>query len=167
MVNLQQKIHGWAIWVCKYRYLWRNLFIQLWHESHLNRAGLGDCLNDEPAESLYHDEKNMPPGAVYGPDFQCSTYFPEHKHCVIDPEKFCEMIYCKPIVGKATSCQSNGYPLADGSKCGENKVYIVNKIDVKLVSLSSQNCPENWQRHKRYFQRYLTNWPRIMSSPHI
>lgn len=103
------------------RCMWLNLLIQLWHESALNRSGLGDCLNDEPQETLYHDENNMPPGAVYDADYQCGSYFANHIKCVIGTGKFCDRLYCKPSVGRATSCRSNGYPPADGTKCGENK----------------------------------------------
>lgn len=79
---------------------------------------LGECLNDEPQESLYKD-RNMLPGTLYDAEYQCNLAFPGSKVCGGDPEKFCAQILCQT---SPTSCMSNGEPFADGTKCGVNKV---------------------------------------------
>lgn len=79
---------------------------------------MGECLNDEPQESLYKDN-GMLPGTMYDAQFQCDNAFPGSTVCKADPEKFCEMLLCKV---SPTTCMSNGEPPADGTKCGEDMV---------------------------------------------
>lgn len=82
-------------------------------------------MNDQPAASLFHDETDMPPGAVYDVDYQCSMYIADSVHCNIVPTKFCVKIFCRPRAGSQNSCKGNFDPPADGTKCGENKVVIL------------------------------------------
>lgn len=82
-----------------------------------DRNGLGNCLNDEPEESLFQ-ATNMPPGSVYGSDFQCNLDFPGSTTCKLDQVKLCEKLFCKT----GATCHSKGEPPADGTKCGENMV---------------------------------------------
>lgn len=90
----------------------------IFHSNHRNK--LGDCLNDEPQESLFHDD-NMLPGSIYDADFQCDLLFPNMnvRACKTSEDIFCKSLYCKT---KPTSCSSNGDPPADGTKCGVNMV---------------------------------------------
>lgn len=80
---------------------------------------MGECLNDEPQESLFR-EPGMLPGAIYGADFQCSLVFPgiSSKVCWADEEEFCKRMFCD--TGN-DMCSSKGDPPAEGTKCAENK----------------------------------------------
>ncbi|CAH1118875.1 unnamed protein product [Phaedon cochleariae] len=78
---------------------------------------LGDCLNDEPEISLY-SYRNALPGTIYDADAQCEIAYPGSTICVLDQEKFCEILLCKT---SDDSCMSNDEPPADGTKCGSNK----------------------------------------------
>lgn len=80
------------------------------------RNHLGDCLTDEPADSVYKDIEMMP-GSVYDTDTQCRFLFTNSTFCEANPDKMCEKLFCKVT---PTSCRSNGEPPADGTKCGEN-----------------------------------------------
>ncbi|KAL3280841.1 hypothetical protein HHI36_004070 [Cryptolaemus montrouzieri] len=83
----------------------------------LFESDLGECLNDEPQTSLYK-QTNILPGVVYDAQAQCEITYPGSTYEIYDPEKFCELTYCKT---SPTSIQSTGHPYADGTKCGENK----------------------------------------------
>lgn len=86
-----------------------------------SRNQLGECLTDEPQEAVYK-EIDMLPGAVYDADFQCNLLFPGigSKVCSLEERNFCQSLFCK--TGPDT-CASNGEPPADGTKCGNNKVW--------------------------------------------
>lgn len=79
---------------------------------------LGECLNDEPTTDQYK-YKNMLAGAIYDAEYQCRNRFPNSTVCPVPEEVFCDKMMCKV---SETSCMSNTEPLADGTKCGENKV---------------------------------------------
>ncbi|XP_012140614.1 A disintegrin and metalloproteinase with thrombospondin motifs 7 isoform X2 [Megachile rotundata] len=82
-------------------------------------SGLGECLNDDPKNpSDKFKYPNMLPGAMYNPDAQCSMMFPEGIWCKNPEHRTCEYLWCKV---NETGCLSHGYPMADGTKCGENK----------------------------------------------
>lgn len=86
-------------------------------------SNLGECLNDEPQESLYKDS-GMLPGAMYDASYQCNMAFPGSTVCGGDKEKFCESLMCKT---SSTMCMSNGEPPADGTKCGTDMVKFIIK----------------------------------------
>lgn len=58
-------------------------------------------------------------GALYDAEYQCRIIFPNSTVCPVPEDKFCDRMMCKV---SETSCMSNGEPLYDGTKCGENKV---------------------------------------------
>lgn len=62
----------------------------------------------------------MLPGAVYEADYQCNWILPGSRRCRVDLADFCTMLACGKE-GEST-CESDGNPPADGTKCGENKV---------------------------------------------
>ncbi|XP_043259689.1 A disintegrin and metalloproteinase with thrombospondin motifs 7-like [Colletes gigas] len=82
----------------------------------LLESGLGECLNDDPKNP---PEKfkypNMLPGAMYGAEFQCDMMIPGSVVCPKSPD--CSLLWCQ----SNSSCFSRGSPMADGTKCGENK----------------------------------------------
>lgn len=84
------------------------------------RAGLGNCLNDEPQESMYKFTGALA-GTVYDADEQCNLLYPNSKLCSQVPDNFCEDLMCQKT---KYSCVGNSQPPADGTKCGENKVTI-------------------------------------------
>ncbi|XP_053976514.1 A disintegrin and metalloproteinase with thrombospondin motifs 7-like [Hylaeus volcanicus] len=94
----------------------------------LLESGLGECLNDDPKNP---PEKfkypNMLPGAMYGADFQCDMMFPGSVMCQNSPS--CDVLWCKAN----STCVSRGVPMADGTKCGENK-WCVHKECVDMGS---------------------------------
>ncbi|XP_071455802.1 A disintegrin and metalloproteinase with thrombospondin motifs 12-like [Hetaerina americana] len=46
---------------------------------------LGSCLENEPEDHKFELDEDMPPGAVYDADFQCSlTHGPNTKSCIVD-----------------------------------------------------------------------------------
>lgn len=79
---------------------------------------LGECLNDEPSTDQYK-YKGMLAGAIYDAEYQCRNTFPNSTVCPVPEDKFCDRMMCKV---SERSCMSNGEPLADGTKCAENKV---------------------------------------------
>ncbi|KAK9869843.1 hypothetical protein WA026_003569 [Henosepilachna vigintioctopunctata] len=82
----------------------------------LFESDLGECLNDEPQSSIYK-QTDVLPGVVYGAKEQCEIAFPGTTYQNYDPDKFCEMAYCKI---SPTKISSTGHPYVDGTKCGEN-----------------------------------------------
>ncbi|XP_046392172.1 A disintegrin and metalloproteinase with thrombospondin motifs 12-like [Ischnura elegans] len=81
--------------------------------------GLGNCLANQPADNKFGLNVQMLPGAVYDADMQCSwEHGPKAKACNIDPNDFCERLFCKKD-GK--SCYTFGQPPADGTPCGSKK----------------------------------------------
>ncbi|KAF5270821.1 hypothetical protein FQA39_LY18869 [Lamprigera yunnana] len=104
---------------------------------------LGECLNDEPQESLYQ-ETDMLPGTIYDAKYQCNMFFPGSEPCHVSPEKFCKQLFCKV---SPSSCTSNGEPPADGTKCGENKAiyykpYYINRLIILLQWCYDTKCIE-------------------------
>ncbi|KAI4459047.1 adamts a disintegrin and metalloprotease with thrombospondin motifs protease [Holotrichia oblita] len=85
---------------------------------------LGECLNNEPESSLFQF-LGMLPGAVYDVDYQCNWILPGSRRCRVDLADFCTMLACGRE-GEGT-CESDGNPPADGTKCGENKWCYRNK----------------------------------------
>ncbi|GJQ74293.1 hypothetical protein Trydic_g19190 [Trypoxylus dichotomus] len=85
---------------------------------------LGECLNDEPDVSLFQFSE-MLPGAVYDVDYQCNWIMPGSRKCRVELSDFCVMLVCGRE-GEGT-CESDGNPPADGTKCGENKWCYRNK----------------------------------------
>ncbi|XP_017767754.1 PREDICTED: A disintegrin and metalloproteinase with thrombospondin motifs 7-like [Eufriesea mexicana] len=87
--------------------------------TNLLDSGLGECLNDNPrSPSEKFKYPNMLPGAMYDGDFQCQMKFPGSTLCAGGGAKMCSQLWC--AVNK-TSCLTRGSPMADGTKCGENK----------------------------------------------
>ncbi|CAD7087041.1 unnamed protein product [Hermetia illucens] len=78
---------------------------------------LGSCLSDEPHASSYKYDEILP-GVMYDADYQCSLIFTNSTHCPVEPELFCDKLFCKVSPFK---CQSNGQPPADGTKCSATK----------------------------------------------
>lgn len=78
-------------------------------------------MNDEPQISLYKD-KEVLPGVVYDADQQCKMWMPNSTLCGFGQENICEILLC---ANKPDECQTKEEPAADGTKCGENKVFVV------------------------------------------
>ncbi|CAH0553699.1 unnamed protein product [Brassicogethes aeneus] len=77
-----------------------------------------DCLNDEPKDTLY-PFRNVLPGTIYDTDAQCSLLLPKsYGTCSSGSDNFCELLVCRV---SPTTCWSKDEPVADGTKCGENK----------------------------------------------
>ncbi|XP_063220579.1 A disintegrin and metalloproteinase with thrombospondin motifs 6-like [Bacillus rossius redtenbacheri] len=79
--------------------------------------GLGECLLDEPAD---HEWKftNMPVGAVYNADQQCSLRWNlSTTACNFGQAVYCEKLSCR--MGR--SCWTNNQPPMDGTPCAQHK----------------------------------------------
>ena len=80
--------------------------------------GLGDCLLDEPQDHSFRFPQ-MPPGAMYDANFQCSQKFrkPGVVSCDMGPEKNCRALHCGY---NPKECVSSKQPPADGTHCATN-----------------------------------------------
>ncbi|KAF5307128.1 hypothetical protein FQR65_LT07112 [Abscondita terminalis] len=98
---------------------------------------LGECLNNQPQDSIYK-ETGMLPGAMYDGKYQCNMIFPGSDLCSVSPQKFCKQLMCQD---SPTSCVTNTEPPADGTRCGENKViYFILNTFVNSIIFIVQWC---------------------------